>query len=287
MDRRSLLQRPGRAGARRPVLLACAGHGLCSMTPMARALVHRFAISSGTGFWRPVHHLHARAHDLLGPPWSPRGARWRGRPVHAARSVGEPGCPAHRPGPSLSLQERENPATRCVLSGGIGSGFGTARVEWPHEGSRGRLRPHGDDVAQGSVGAVGLRPRLQPGRGLPEPRARQVLGGGRHPSRGGGGLGGFLAGYDVAVDWPACSFYEELMQTFPEAPVILTVRDPASPASAFARPARLARDTVERVHANAQSRQEAARSGGRGLDLDRGGWRHAGRDPSRAPNSRC
>jgi hypothetical protein len=38
---------------------------------------------------------------------------------------------------------------------------------------------------------------------------------------------GFLAGYGVAVDWPACSFYEELMQAFPEAPVILTVRDPA------------------------------------------------------------
>src|SRR5829696_6268764 len=31
----------------------------------------------------------------------------------------------------------------------------------------------------------------------------------------------------VAVDWPACSFYEELMEAFPEAPVILTVRDPA------------------------------------------------------------
>ena len=37
---------------------------------------------------------------------------------------------------------------------------------------------------------------------------------------------GFLAGYGVAVDWPACSFYEELMEAFPEAPVILTVRDP-------------------------------------------------------------
>jgi hypothetical protein len=36
----------------------------------------------------------------------------------------------------------------------------------------------------------------------------------------------FLAGYGVAVDWPACSFYEELMEAFPEAPVILTVRDP-------------------------------------------------------------
>jgi len=38
---------------------------------------------------------------------------------------------------------------------------------------------------------------------------------------------GFLAGYEVAVDWPACSFYEELMEAFPEAPVILTIRDPA------------------------------------------------------------
>jgi Sulfotransferase domain len=36
----------------------------------------------------------------------------------------------------------------------------------------------------------------------------------------------FLAGYGVAVDWPACSFYEVLMEAFPEAPVILTVRDP-------------------------------------------------------------
>jgi hypothetical protein len=39
---------------------------------------------------------------------------------------------------------------------------------------------------------------------------------------------GFLAGYGVAVDWPACSFYEELMEAFPTAPVILTVRDPAA-----------------------------------------------------------
>jgi hypothetical protein len=39
---------------------------------------------------------------------------------------------------------------------------------------------------------------------------------------------GFLSGYEVAVDWPACSFYAELMEAFPEAPVILTVRDPAS-----------------------------------------------------------
>ncbi len=37
---------------------------------------------------------------------------------------------------------------------------------------------------------------------------------------------GFFAGYGVAVDWPAFSFYRELMEAFPEAPVILTVRDP-------------------------------------------------------------
>jgi Sulfotransferase domain len=38
---------------------------------------------------------------------------------------------------------------------------------------------------------------------------------------------GFLAGYGVVVDWPACSFYEEIMDAFPEALVVLTVRDPA------------------------------------------------------------
>ena len=36
----------------------------------------------------------------------------------------------------------------------------------------------------------------------------------------------FFSGYGVAVDWPACAFYEELMEAFPEAAVILTARDP-------------------------------------------------------------
>lgn len=36
----------------------------------------------------------------------------------------------------------------------------------------------------------------------------------------------FFSGYGVAVDWPACAFYAELMEAFPEAAVILTVRDP-------------------------------------------------------------
>jgi hypothetical protein len=36
----------------------------------------------------------------------------------------------------------------------------------------------------------------------------------------------FLAGHEITIDWPACSFYAELMEAFPEAPVILTLRDP-------------------------------------------------------------
>ena len=36
----------------------------------------------------------------------------------------------------------------------------------------------------------------------------------------------FLGGYEAAVDWPACAFYEELMERCPDAKVILTVRDP-------------------------------------------------------------
>jgi hypothetical protein len=35
-----------------------------------------------------------------------------------------------------------------------------------------------------------------------------------------------LGGYRATTDWPACSFYEELMQRYPDAKVILTVRDP-------------------------------------------------------------
>jgi hypothetical protein len=35
-----------------------------------------------------------------------------------------------------------------------------------------------------------------------------------------------FAGYQAAVDWPASAFYRELMEAYPEAKVILTVRDP-------------------------------------------------------------
>ncbi len=33
-------------------------------------------------------------------------------------------------------------------------------------------------------------------------------------------------GYQATVDWPACAFYKELMQAYPEAKVLLSVRDP-------------------------------------------------------------
>ncbi len=33
-------------------------------------------------------------------------------------------------------------------------------------------------------------------------------------------------GYQATVDWPACAFYKELMQVYPDAKVLLSVRDP-------------------------------------------------------------
>ena len=35
-----------------------------------------------------------------------------------------------------------------------------------------------------------------------------------------------FAGYHSCVDWPACSFYMQLMEVYPNAKVLLTVRDP-------------------------------------------------------------
>jgi hypothetical protein len=37
----------------------------------------------------------------------------------------------------------------------------------------------------------------------------------------------FLAKYEATVDWPGCTFYQELMAAFPEAKVLLTIREPA------------------------------------------------------------
>ncbi|MGO8996984.1 MAG: sulfotransferase family protein [Polyangiaceae bacterium] len=36
----------------------------------------------------------------------------------------------------------------------------------------------------------------------------------------------FLGRYEATVDWPACSFYKELMEAYPDAKVLLSVRDP-------------------------------------------------------------
>lgn len=35
-----------------------------------------------------------------------------------------------------------------------------------------------------------------------------------------------FAGYQATVDWPACAFYKELMRVYPDAKVLLSVRDP-------------------------------------------------------------
>ena len=35
-----------------------------------------------------------------------------------------------------------------------------------------------------------------------------------------------FVGYQATVDWPACTYYKNLMQVYPEAKVLLTVRDP-------------------------------------------------------------
>ncbi len=36
----------------------------------------------------------------------------------------------------------------------------------------------------------------------------------------------FLAGYQATVDWPGCTFYQEMMAAFPDAKVLLNVREP-------------------------------------------------------------
>ena len=37
-----------------------------------------------------------------------------------------------------------------------------------------------------------------------------------------------LGGYEAAVDWPACSFYEDFMRRYPDAKVLLSVRESGS-----------------------------------------------------------
>jgi hypothetical protein len=49
-----------------------------------------------------------------------------------------------------------------------------------------------------------------------------------------------LAGYGATVDWPACEFWRELMAAYPEAKVLLSVRDPDRWYSSFS-------STIERL----------------------------------------
>ncbi|HEU0024585.1 MAG TPA: sulfotransferase [Thermoleophilaceae bacterium] len=37
-----------------------------------------------------------------------------------------------------------------------------------------------------------------------------------------------LDGWESSVDWPGCSFWEQMSETWPDAPVLLSVRDPES-----------------------------------------------------------
>lgn len=37
---------------------------------------------------------------------------------------------------------------------------------------------------------------------------------------------GLFEGYRATVDWPACTYYRELMRCFPDAKVVLSIRDP-------------------------------------------------------------
>src|SRR5215210_6672038 len=61
-----------------------------------------------------------------------------------------------------AISPQPSARTIGVLPRRAGSDLCAARVEWPHEGNRGRLRPHGNDFAEGGAREVGLRPELQP-----------------------------------------------------------------------------------------------------------------------------
>ena len=46
---------------------------------------------------------------------------------------------------------------------------------------------------------------------------------------------GLFAGYEATVDFPACVFYRELMAAFPDAVVVLSIRDPGRWWSSFSK----------------------------------------------------
>jgi Sulfotransferase domain len=70
-----------------------------------------------------------------------------------------------------------------------------------------------------------------------------------------------LASYGSAVDWPVCSFWAELAAHYPEAKVILTVRDPgrwfeSAWSTIFARMARPVAEDDEVVRRRARMQRE-------------------------------
>lgn len=61
-------------------------------------------------------------------------------------------------------------------------------------------------------------------------------------------------GYQATVDWPACAYYRELMQVYPDAKVLLSVRDPEkwyeSVANTIYRVSHVNTDPTRSMHRN-------------------------------------
>jgi hypothetical protein len=99
-------------------------------------------------------------------------------------------------------------------------------VEDDARGDRRRLRAHRHGIAQKRSGASRLRALLPHVRGAGATRAQPFW---RRAAAGGAvDWDELLAPYRAAVDWPACRFYRELAAFYPDAKVILTLRDPAA-----------------------------------------------------------
>ena len=110
----------------------------------------------------------------------------------------------------------------------IGSPFAEEKCFWrvrhAAEGHRCRAGTHRHPLAQGRPGATRLR-QVLPHDGGPRPtRTRRVW---DAAARGEPvDWEALFRGYQATVDWPGCNFYEEFLRLYPEAKVILTVRDP-------------------------------------------------------------
>lgn len=64
-------------------------------------------------------------------------------------------------------------------------------------------------------------------------------------------------GYDASISWPACFFYEELMEAYPGAKFILTTRDPERWAESVARVSKIIA-TVRKARFIPRARRMAA-----------------------------